>query len=222
MIGWLIRSRAELPRGDGWLSDREREVLAGLRSSRRAGEWRLGRWAAKQAVCSRCGCARSDVEIVSAESGAPEALVGGRPAPVALSLAHRGGRALVVVADRGTAVGCDLEPVEPRSGAFVRTWFSSQERAALHSTPQAGRAELANLIWTAKEAATKLRGEGLRLDPRQAVVEVGRNAPTDDGWRPLTVRWEPEMETVEGWWRAERGWVYACLSEPRQAAPAAL
>ncbi len=222
MIGWLIRSRAELPRGEGWLSAREREVLAGLRSRRRAGEWRLGRWTAKQALCSWSGCATADVEIVSAESGAPQALIAGRPAPVALSLAHRGGRALAVLADQGTAVGCDLEAIEPRSGAFVRTWFAAPERAAVQAEARAERAELANLIWTAKEAATKLRGEGLRLDPRQAVVEVVRQAPPARGWRPLSVRWEPELETVAGWWRAEPGWVYACLSAPPEAAPVAL
>lgn len=222
VTGWLTRSRADVPAGNGWLSARERATLAGLRSRRRASDWRLGRWAAKAALCAWNGSAPAEVEIVSSEGGAPEALVGGRPAPTSLSLSHRGGRALAVVADVGVAVGCDLELTEPRSGAFVRTWFAPAERASLESAGEAERAAFANLIWTAKEAATKLRREGLRLDPRHAVVELEWQPPADGEWRPLSVHWDREMVTALGWWRQEPGWVFACVSEPPTPVPAAL
>ena len=55
-------------------------------------------------------------EVVAAASGAPRR-TGGEPAPAAISLSHRNGRALAVVADPGLALGCDLEATEARSGA---------------------------------------------------------------------------------------------------------
>ena len=51
------------------------------------------------------------------------------------------------------------------------------------------RAWLANLIWSAKEAAAKARGEGLRLDVRHAEVVLGASAADAAGWRPLHVDW---------------------------------
>ena len=109
---------------------------------------------------------------MASDDGAPEAFVDGERAGAALSLSHRNGRALAVVADVGVAIGCDLEAVEPRSGAFVRTWLAPAERASVLAAGRAGRARLANLLWTAKEAAAKARREGLRLDVRQAIVSL--------------------------------------------------
>ena len=91
-----------------------------------------------------------------------------------------------MVADPGLSLGCDLELVEPRSGAFVRTWLArgrAGERQAAAAEP--GRPRLANLIWTAKEAAAKARGEGLRLDvaPRRDRARVGAGGPTAIGGR---------------------------------------
>jgi 4'-phosphopantetheinyl transferase len=170
--GWLTRSLADVPAADGWLSVRERATLADLHAQRRRADWRLGRWAAKAALCAWCGAGLAEVEIVASAGGAPEAVVSGERAPVALSLSHRDGRALAVVADAGVAIGCDLEVVEPRSEAFLSTWLTPAERAIVKSAGSAGRSQLANLIWTAKEAAAKARAEGLRLDVRQAIVSL--------------------------------------------------
>ena len=217
--GWLTRSLADVPAADGWLSVRERETLAGLHTERRRADWRLGRWAAKEAVAAWSGTAPGQVEIIASASGAPEALVSGKPARVALSLSHRAGRALVIVAEPVGAIGCDLEAVEPRSGAFMRTWLAAAERARVEAAGAAGRARLANLIWAAKEAAAKLRREGLRLDVRNAVVELDW-APSRGGtWRPLEVHWEGESATAHGWWREERDWVLAAASELPTSAP---
>ena len=75
-----------------------------------------------------------------------------------------------MVGEADTALGCDLELIEPRSRAFVNDWLAPAERA-LVAAAGAGRRDLvANLLWTGKEAAAKVRREGLRLDVRDAVV----------------------------------------------------
>ena len=218
--GWLTRSLADVPAADEWLGPRERAVLDGLRVEKRRSDWRLGRWAAKEALAAWSGAALDEVEVLAADDGAPEFFVRGERADAALSLSHRRGRALAVVAGAGVAIGCDLEAVEPRSDAFVRTWLAPAERESVLAAGEAGGARLANLLWTAKEAAAKARREGLRLDVRGAAVSLdGWDRPGRDEWRPLAVRWEREGVEVRGWWREEPDWVLACVSEPPGAAP---
>ena len=220
--GWLTRSLADVPDADGWLSARERAALADLVAQRRRADWRLGRWAAKAAPRARGGAALREVEVVASASGAPEAWLAGAPVPGALSLSHRNGRAFAVVADPGLALGCDLEAVEPRSGAFERTWLTPEERAGVAAAGEPGRARLANLIWAAKESAAKARREGLRLDVGHAAVELDWNPSADGEWRPLTVRWDGEHATAHGWWREEAGWLFTVVSEPASPAPVRL
>jgi phosphopantetheinyl transferase len=179
----------------------------------------LGRWAAKAALAARSGGSIGEVEIIASHGGSPEAFVDGERAGAALSLSHRNGRALAVVADVGVAIGCDLEAVEPRSGAFLRTWLAPAERTDVLAAGRTGGARLANLLWTAKEAAAKVRGEGLRLDVRQAIVSLEWDPSSHGEWRPLGVGWDREAVTARGWWREEPGWVFAYVSEPPTPAP---
>jgi 4'-phosphopantetheinyl transferase EntD len=198
---WLTRSRADVPVGDGWLGPRERAVLARLRVAKRREDWRLGRWAAKAAL-------GRDVEILAAPDGAPEAWRGEQRLPVSVSLSHRAGRALVTVADAPVVVGCDLERLEPRSAAFVCDWLAPAEQ--LLAAGDAVRAP--NLFWTAKEAAAKVRREGLRLDVRSAVTRL--DGLEVDGWRALTVSWTAERLVTRGWWREDDGFVMAVATAP--------
>jgi 4'-phosphopantetheinyl transferase len=220
--GWLTRSLADVPAGDGWLRARERAALADLKTQRRATDWRLGRWAAKAALSAWSGASRREVEISTAAGGAPQALISGEPGRASVSLSHRNGRALVAVAEPRVAIGCDLEVVEPRSAAFLRTWFAPAERASLASAGETASSQLANAIWATKEAAAKARHEGLRLDPGHAVVEIDWEPSSDGEWRPLGVHWEREAITARGWWRQEAGWVFAIVSDPPTHAPAPL
>jgi 4'-phosphopantetheinyl transferase EntD len=197
-------------------------VLADLDAPRRRADWRLGRWAAKAALLAWGGAALRKVEIVASADGAPEAQLGGELVPAALSLSHRNGRALAVVADPELAVGCDLEAVEARSAAFVRTWLTPDEQASVRSTGEPGRARLANLIWAAKESAAKARREGLRLAIGRAEVELDWTPSADGDWRPLTVRWDHEELAAPGWWREETGWLYAFVCEPASPPPVRL
>ena len=89
------------------------------------------------------------------------------------------------------------------------------------TAPAGGRDLVANLVWTAKEAAAKVRREGLRLDVRRAVIDLGEMENAVDGWRPLAVRWDRRPPTA-GWWRAEPGWVMTVAAEPAIGAPVPL
>jgi 4'-phosphopantetheinyl transferase len=216
--GWLTSSAAEVPPGEAWLSARERAVLAGLRLAKRRDDWRLGRWTAKAVVAAWLGVGAERVEVLAAADGAPDAWLDGAPAPVSLSLSHRAGRALAAVTDMPAAIGCDLEVVEHRSGPFVREWLTAGEQAALEPLDGAARDVAANLMWAGKEAAAKVRREGLRLDIRRADVELGVPGA---GWRPLTVRWG-EGGTTAGWWCAGAGWVMTIAGSPAPASPSRL
>jgi 4'-phosphopantetheinyl transferase len=220
-VGWLTRCLADVPPDDGWLSAREREVLGALKVQKRRDDWRLGRFAAKAAVATWLGVPGSRVEVVAAPDGAPEPWLDGRRAPVALSLSHRAERAIATVGDEAAALGCDLELVEPRSEAFVSDWLAPAERAVVAGAG-ARRDLVANLMWTAKEAAAKVRREGLRLDVRSAVAEPSGLDWATSGWRPLVVAWGDGGRRTRGWWRAEPRWVMTVAAEPAPQVPSAL
>jgi 4'-phosphopantetheinyl transferase len=220
--GWLIRSLADVPSDNGWLAASELEVLAGLRVAKRRSDWRLGRFTAKAAMAGWLGVAPLRLEIATAPDGAPEARLDGRPARASLSLSHRAGRALAVVGDADAAVGTDLELIEPRSQAFLSDWLTPAEQALVARAGAPGRDLVANLLWTAKEAAAKVRREGLRLDVRYAVATPDGLGCAIGEWRPLSVTWTDGGGRVTGWWRAEADWVMAVAGEPPPGAPRSL
>jgi 4'-phosphopantetheinyl transferase len=217
--GWLTGSLADVPADDGWLGVRERRALETLGVEKRRADWRLGRWTAKAAVGAWLALPASRIEIVAAADGAPEAWLDGERAPVSVSLSHRGGRALAAVTAAPAVIGCDLEFVEPRSGAFVREWLAPAEQRLVATFDGRERDRIANLVWTAKEAAAKVRREGLRLDVRRAAVELPDAGARAATWRPLSVDWQQEGGRTAGWWRDEPGWVMAILGEPAPGFP---
>jgi 4'-phosphopantetheinyl transferase len=220
--GWLTRSLADVPADDGWLGPGEEEVLAGLTFEKRRADWRLGRYTAKAAVAAWLGVSPARVEIVAAPDGAPFARLDGRRAPTSLSLSHRAGLALAVVGEADTALGCDLELIEPRSRAFVSDWLAPTEQALVARAGASRRDLVANLLWTGKEAAAKVLREGLRLDVRGAVATPDGLDSTTTEWRRLTIAWADGSGRVVGWWRSEPGWVMAIAGDPPPGAPRAL
>lgn len=217
-LGWLTRSLADAPRGDAWLSRRERAALGRLGIEKRRSDWRLGRLAAKAAVGSWLGVEPGRVEVFAAADGAPQAHLDGEPSGVALSISHRAGRALAVAAGAPSTLGCDLELLEPRSDAFAREWLALPEQELVAAVPEARRSLAANLVWAAKEAAAKARREGLRLDVRSAAVRAVGVAEPGDGWRPVEVLWQGG-ERIGGWWREEPRWVMAVVADPPPGTP---
>ena len=219
-LGWLSCSLADLPDDDVWLTPREQATLSELRFASRRDDWRLGRWTAKRAVSAwldvTSGRTTHDetVEIIAADDGAPEAFLASRAVPVAVSLSHRERLAVCVVAPAGTAVGCDLEAVEPRSDLFVGDWFTPEERATVDAAPASTRSLLTTLIWSAKESALKALREGLRLDTRDAVVRVGPSFDHrgHDGWAPFSVILADQRCSFAGRWRRHLGHVLTVVA----------
>ena len=221
-VGWLTRWLADVPPDDGWLGPGELEVLAGLRFEKRREDWRLGRFAAKAAVAAWLGVPGSRVEVVAAADGAPEARLDGQAAPVALSLSHRGGRALAAGGDAVAALGVDLELIEPRSRAFLADWLAPAEQSLVADAGASRRDLVANLLWTAKESAAKVLREGLRLDVRAAEATPDGLDSLATEWHPLTIAWTDGGDRIAGWWRAEPGWVMAVAADPPPGGPQAL
>ena len=222
MSWWLTRSLAEVPAGEAWLGPCERAALARLVIEKRRADWRLGRFAAKAAIGAWLGVEVGRVEVVASPGGAPLARIDGARAEFELSLSHRAGRALAVLAASGRPVGCDIELIEPRSAAFIELWLAPAEQALVKNADRAQRPWLANVIWSAKEAAAKARGEGLRLDVRHGVVTLGDLAGDGNGddWRRLRVDWGSECD--DGWFLREPGWVMTVVGGDPGAPPKGL
>jgi 4'-phosphopantetheinyl transferase len=154
---------------------------------------------------------------VAAASGAPEAFVLGRPAPLALSLTHSHGVAVAALAPAGALLGVDLERVEVRTAAFLADWFTEAEQA-FAAAGQAGEPGLsATLVWSAKEAVMKALCEGLRIPPK-AIEVAPVPGPPDGVWRPYEAH-GPGAEEWRGWWRTEGELVLAAVTRPASGPP---
>jgi acyl transferase domain-containing protein/phosphopantetheinyl transferase len=149
-------------------------------------QWLLGRIAAKDAV-RQFLWARGEPEMFPAElrignddAGRPHTTgaYGRELPPVTISIAHRA-EAGVAIARFGPC-GIDVEEVVPRTESTADAAFGTAERALFAA--QDGDPDLwFARFWTAKEAVAKLRGTGLRGEPRD--FEVVAAAPGE-----LTVR----------------------------------
>ena len=115
---------------------------------------------------------------------------------------------LLPVTPLGAAPG--YSPYSSDSAMAGNAWLVDLEDLAeqglLAAHAEADRARLTNLVWTAKEAAAKVRREGLRLDVRRAVVAPAGAGAADGAWRALRVEWDDGAAPTAGWWRAEPGW----------------
>lgn len=244
-VFWLEQSEADLPAGDDWLSAGEVDRLTTMRVPKRRADWRLGRWTAKRALSAYLNLpghhqALTDIEIRPAASGAPEAFIANRPASAAISLSHCNGNALCAVAPFGTALGCDLELVEPRSDAFIADYFTAEEQELVAQSPAAGGSYLPTLLWSAKESALKALQEGLRLDTRSVAVSLpeAHAIPKPDGqaraanpdsalgqcrlvWRPLEVRCT-SGEVFRGWWQQTGKLLRTLVAAPDPSSPIVL
>lgn len=224
-VSWLQRHERDVPDGDGWLSEGERAVQARLVVPPRLADWRLGRWTAKAALAHVLEVDPLRVAVLAAEDGAPEPWLDGQPLALSLSITHRSALALAVVGD-GVRVGGDLEVVEPRSDAFVREWFGEAEQHMIATALTAGPApELPCLLWSAKEATAKVLREGLRLDPRGALVSLEDDREPGEPvghWQRFSVDWADQGPVVSGWWRRDGSFVRTIAAAPSCPLPVRL
>jgi 4'-phosphopantetheinyl transferase len=201
-VYWVEQVDGDIPPNDDWLSANEAACLARMRFAKRRADWRLGRWTAKRAVSEYLNLHRppAAVEILTAPSGAPEVFLSSQAAKVTISLSHRAGRAVCAVAPYGTALGCDLELVEPRSDAFASDYFTAAEHSMVARAAPDKQPELLTLLWSGKESALKALGEGLRLDTRCLAISLEKTVSDPAVWRPLQATCD-SGRTFYGWWR---------------------
>ncbi len=221
-VYWLECNGADLPPDNTWLTEEGQFLLRNFRVPKRRNDWRLGRWTAKQAVAAYLHLSPdhkslAGIEIRAAEGGAPEVFLPHRPAPVSISISHCNDMAACAVSQAGTALGCDLEAVAPRSDVFVADYFVESEQKLIARSPASHRPWLTTLLWSAKESALKALGEGLRLDTRSVEVRLDP-AAADGEWRPLTVLAEGSR-SFAGWWRQDQDFVRTLVACPAPNLP---
>jgi 4'-phosphopantetheinyl transferase len=207
---------ASVPRDLGWLTADEGHVHRGLSLPKRAADWRVGRWTAKEAVrrALRDEELRGpDIEILPGEGGAPEVTIrapGHWPA-VEVSLSHSEGMGFAAAARGSVRIGCDVEAVRSRSDAFVADYFTGAEADAVRRAPADERVVRTNLLWSAKESVLKALGEGLRMDTRAVEVTL-HDEPDVLWWRAFTAR-TMDGATLTGHWRVTGGFVWTLATD---------
>jgi 4'-phosphopantetheinyl transferase EntD len=137
----------------------------------RAIEWLMGRLVAKDAV--RAFHARNGAdEYLHPASFALEADDSGKPYVVGIegetihvSLAHKDRYAIAVAST--FPVGIDLEKMEPRQKGFAQMILNEEEKPFLQDlSEKLGEDVALTLLFSAKEAASKAIGTGLRPSPK--------------------------------------------------------
>lgn len=228
-VSWLQRCDQDVPADDSWLSPRELAVQSHLVVPPRRVAWRLGRWTAKAAVAAVLEVHPSRVSVVAAADGAPEPYLDDMPCSLSLSISHRGGLGFAAIGV-DAIVGADLEVIEPRSDAFIREWFGDGEQRLIAEAREASRPDplsclLPCLLWSAKEATAKVLREGLRLDPRGAVVSLGYDPDLDEAtrrWQRFAVDWGGQGPSVAGWWCTDGSFARTIAATPECARPKSL
>jgi 4'-phosphopantetheinyl transferase len=220
ILYWLSQSVADVPEGDDWLSDNERNVLAGLRFAKRRSDWRLGRWTVKQAIRAYLpeDFSLSSLEIRAAADGAPEAFRDNAPGKVSISVSHSNNRSLCAVGPHDYAIGCDLEILEKREESIVTDYFTPEEISLCEKAPEPENALIINLIWSAKESVLKILREGLRRDTRS--IRIDPDFKRQEGnWNMWTGYCLETSRIFYGWWRPCDGFIYTLGSNQPIASP---
>ncbi|MBK8491151.1 MAG: 4'-phosphopantetheinyl transferase superfamily protein [Saprospirales bacterium] len=206
----------DLPFHLDWLHPSERHFLESLKFEKRRNDWLLGRWTAK--VCMGAFLEKKGIDfspqtlaILRGSNGAPEMHFEGDIQPCSLSISHRAGHAIAVVATGQVAIGCDLELIEPRSPAFLSDYFLDRELGLLADIPPDQKDIYVNLLWCVKESVMKATGEGMKLHPRK--IEVQLEAREDSGeWNPVFAEVDSLSTRFEGWWKREREMISTFIS----------
>ena len=214
-LGYLQRALADMPSPDDWLSPAERDIVAGLHVEKRRDDFLLGRWTAKCALeraLGLCGDFRRWAVLPDADR-VPRVHRDGLALEATLSISHSGGVALCAVSAEGKPVGCDIERIEVRDDAFVRTFLTLGERRAVHDAScDEERGALTTLIWSAKESVLKAMLKGLSIDTWSVdVTPPALPLALATRWLPLRARDVRGNNDFSGWWRREKDYVLTLI-----------
>lgn len=141
------------------LTVNEAEACARLAQRSRRSDFRAGRLAAKRAASGLLdGRPARRIEVTTLADGAPRIVCldsegRGRPVEEELSLAHREGRAVAVVAPSGTRVGVGLERAGSVPLQMIQHNLTPLERSIATEVDP-------TILWSLKQAAWKALGLG--------------------------------------------------------------
>ncbi len=183
-IHYAIQDWHQVPAELDWLTPVEQRRADGFRFEKRRRDWLLGRWTAKIALLGITGLSHRNIariEIASAPDGAPQPVLDGERCGVEVSLSHSNKRAFATVSQGTGALGCDIELVEPRSPAFIETYFTAAEAERIQRVGPGDRDTLVTMIWSAKESTLKALRTGLQADTRSVEV-IDDGVIRDSGW----------------------------------------
>lgn len=233
---WLEEPASGVPETNEWLNEAELAILGGLALPKRHAEWRLGRWVAKRALSYYWHSVPEPrnlrrIELRAATSGAPQVYIDGVPVPVAISISHSHGIGLCAVSRYASALGCDIERVEPRSDGFL-DYFTPVELAQIEQYTSKQKELLVTVLWSAKESGLKALRTGLRADTRSLdVTPVGFDSQrfgdavsslnkASTPWRPLVLR-SKNTGMLQGWWQCVGDSVRTFVATPTIIQPPA-
>lgn len=178
-----------------WLSSEERACYASFGSEKRQREFLLGRAAARTVLADVLDRAPADVPLSMADDGAVD--VEGHDWH--LSIAHSQPHAVAVCAR--SAVGVDLERIQPRDPALRRFLFAPDERSRPDALPYDANTALL-LCWTLKEAVLKARRSGFRTSPKDLRLDVDPDAQTATVAVDGGAEWDLWFARIDAFWSA--------------------
>lgn len=114
-----------------------------------------GEWLAKTMLSEVSGQAVEDISLARDQNGKPYA----ENLPLYFSISHSGEQVACVISDQ--PVGLDIEEIAPRDPSVARRICSEKEMEFIFSKEEDVLHRFL-LVWTAKEAAVKLSGVGIK------------------------------------------------------------
>lgn len=149
------------------LSTTELKKLNSFKIPEKKRSFSLGRAAAKEAIKGFFPSV-VDHQINVANSADPEnagkpiAYYKNKQLPGCISISHSNELG-VAFYHPDKEVGIDLEKVSKRDDTFLKFNFTAEEKTSLDKIPQHHKEEAMTLMWSAKEALSKVVGKGLSL-----------------------------------------------------------
>ncbi len=186
LVSWLAARQEELPRGEAWLTEAEREVLSRLRVPKRRGDWLLGRWVAKRALVL---AGEAETGRATSPSSRPPPAPPRRSSSAAPPASRSPSRTATASPSRRSGRPASASASTSRRSrsapaGFLGDWFTPAEQAFVAGAGAGEAALAATLVWSAKESVMKALREGLRIPPK-AVEVAPRPRPGRRALAPL-------------------------------------
>lgn len=166
VVDWRIDCQPQAARLAPLLTEKERHRASSYRFAEDRVAFVVARGGLKMALGLALGVPPGLVSISEEKGGKPFLDRAQGESSLRFNLSHSGGLALLAVAV-GQEVGIDVEfaPTDRTTPqAVAAKVFTPRERHLLDRAPVAERNRLFFRLWTCKEAALKLTGDGLQAD----------------------------------------------------------